>query len=51
MPSEPSLLMVKRCPKGAMVQERFNAPTIDQSKCVKCGLCIKTCPYSCFQPD
>ena len=32
------------CPKGAItfVDKRAH---IDQEKCIKCGLCLKTCPY------
>lgn len=35
---------VKVCPVGALSQNGFNAPTINQDKCVKCGKCSNFCP-------
>ncbi len=35
---------VKVCPVGALSQKGFGAPVIDQSKCIKCGKCTKSCP-------
>ena len=32
------------CPVGALSQKGFNAPTIDYSKCIKCGKCSNFCP-------
>lgn len=36
------------CPKGAISfaqdEEGFLYPKVDESKCIKCGLCEKTCP-------
>ncbi len=32
------------CPVNAIKQNGFNAPTIDQDKCIDCGKCIRTCP-------
>ncbi|MEG2014776.1 MAG: 4Fe-4S binding protein [Clostridia bacterium] len=32
------------CPVGALTQEGYNAPTVDQSKCIRCGKCSKFCP-------
>lgn len=32
------------CPVGAITQEGFNAPTIDESKCIGCGKCTNFCP-------
>ena len=37
------------CPKGAITMQEdengFIYPKIDESKCIKCGLCLKTCAY------
>ena len=35
---------VRVCPVGALKQERFKAPTVDQDLCIKCGRCVKFCP-------
>lgn len=35
---------VKVCPVGALSQNGFDAPTIDQDKCIRCGKCSDFCP-------
>ena len=41
---------VQVCPKEAITMleddEGFRYPVIDQEKCIDCGLCRRTCPYS-----
>ena len=32
------------CPTGALQQEGYNAPTIDQELCIDCGKCTSSCP-------
>ena len=32
------------CPTGALQQEGFNAPFIDQELCIECGKCAFSCP-------
>lgn len=32
------------CPIGALRQEGFVAPTVDEKICTKCGKCAKRCP-------
>ena len=32
------------CPTGALQQEGFNAPTVDQELCIDCGRCTYSCP-------
>ena len=32
------------CPMKALTQVEFNAPTVDASKCIKCGKCTTICP-------
>lgn len=35
---------IRVCPANALSQEGFSAPTVDLSKCIKCGKCVKFCP-------
>lgn len=35
---------LKVCPVGAISQEGYKAPKIDQKKCIKCGKCSTFCP-------
>ncbi|HNW05325.1 MAG TPA: 4Fe-4S binding protein [Oscillospiraceae bacterium] len=42
-PQSHSCPSVKVCPAGALAQEGFHAPTVDQEKCIRCGKCVKTC--------
>lgn len=35
---------VRVCPVGALSQEVFAAPTVNQEKCIKCGKCVRYCP-------
>lgn len=35
---------VRVCPVGALSQEAFNAPVIDDTKCIRCGKCSNFCP-------
>lgn len=37
---------VKVCPVGALSQTDFEAPVIDEEKCIKCGKCSNFCPKS-----
>ena len=32
------------CPVGAISQSGFDAPVIDEGKCIKCGKCSNFCP-------
>ena len=40
---------IKVCPVGAIVQNGFDAPTIDHEKCIKCEVCVKYCPMGAIQ--
>lgn len=40
---------VQVCPVGALSQSRFNAPTVDQEKCIQCKKCVKYCPMRAIQ--
>lgn len=35
---------IRVCPVGALKQNGYNAPIVDQKKCIKCGKCIRYCP-------
>lgn len=36
---------VRICPTGAVTQNGFNAPNIDEEACIQCGECVRICPY------
>lgn len=40
---------VKVCPVGAMKQNGFDAPKIDEGKCTKCKKCVMYCPMGAIQ--
>jgi Fe-S-cluster-containing hydrogenase component 2 len=35
---------VRVCPVNALSQQRYEAPAVDQDKCIECGKCVKFCP-------
>jgi len=35
---------LKSCPEGAIEGEKRVIHVIDQSKCIKCGICYDVCP-------
>ena len=35
---------IKVCPVGAIAQDGFSAPSINEKLCIKCGKCSKFCP-------
>jgi len=43
-PQNHSCPSIRVCPAGALSQIGFSAPTVDQSKCVRCGKCVHFCP-------
>jgi Fe-S-cluster-containing hydrogenase component 2 len=40
---------VRVCPVGALKQEGYNAPVIDDETCIKCGKCVNFCPMRAIQ--
>lgn len=40
---------VKACPKAALIQDKFEAPKVDLSKCIGCKVCVKICPMGAIQ--
>lgn len=39
----------RQCPVGAISGEVKAAHTIDQSKCIKCGVCLNACPFTAIK--
>ncbi|NLG19609.1 MAG: 4Fe-4S binding protein [Fibrobacter sp.] len=39
------------CPVGAISQNGFSAPVVDNEKCIKCGKCTKRCPVFSKEPE
>jgi len=35
---------VRVCPVGALSQQGYHAPSVDQEKCIECGKCVRFCP-------
>ena len=35
---------IRVCPTNALTQRGYAAPTVDMSKCIKCGKCVRYCP-------
>ena len=34
---------LRSCPEGALSQEGYAAPMVDESKCLSCGKCARRC--------
>lgn len=35
--------MIEHCPVGAIMQQGYGLPIIDEQKCFECGKCINIC--------
>lgn len=46
-----SCLAVKICPVYALKQTGFDAPTVLEERCVKCGRCVYYCPTGALEFD
>lgn len=40
---------IRVCPVDAITQKGYDAPKIDQEKCIKCGKCVKFCPMGALK--
>ncbi len=40
---------VRVCPVGALIQKEFDAPTVDESKCINCKKCVRYCPMGAIK--
>jgi Fe-S-cluster-containing hydrogenase component 2 len=36
--------MLRVCPVGAITQNAYGLPLIDETKCIECGKCALLCP-------
>ncbi|MDP4290666.1 MAG: 4Fe-4S binding protein [Bacteroidota bacterium] len=36
--------IINICPVGAITQNGYGLPVIDQTKCAECGKCVRFCP-------
>jgi len=41
--------LIRICPQKAISQKGFNAPEVDNKKCIKCMLCVQRCGYKAFE--
>ena len=37
------------CPVGALKQDEFDAPVVDNDVCIRCGKCVSFCPMRALQ--
>lgn len=37
------------CPVGAITQNGFDLPVVDEEKCIKCKKCVMYCPMGAIQ--
>ena len=40
---------VKVCPVDALIQNGYDAPTVDEEKCIECKKCVAYCPMGAIQ--
>jgi len=43
--------LVLKCPAKAITQKGYNAPKVDNKKCINCLICVNNCPYQCFENE
>lgn len=48
-PQNHSCPSVSVCPTQALVQHGYDAPVVDEDKCIKCGKCVRFCPRAALQ--
>ena len=42
-PQDHACPLVKHCPVGAIHQDGFSLPVVDQKLCIRCGKCYASC--------
>jgi Fe-S-cluster-containing hydrogenase component 2 len=42
---------VKVCPVEALIQHGFNAPFVDENKCIVCKKCVQYCPMGAIKEN
>lgn len=40
---------VRICPVDALIQNGYEAPIVNEDKCIKCRKCVKYCPMGAIQ--
>ena len=40
---------IRVCPVGALSQTGFDAPVVDERRCVACGKCARFCPMGALE--
>lgn len=40
---------VRICPHGALKQNGFDAPVVDETLCTDCGACVSFCPMGALR--
>lgn len=48
-PQDHACPALKVCPAGALSQNGYDAPAVDQKKCLECGACSNFCPKGALQ--
>lgn len=43
-PQNHSCPSIRVCPVGALEQNGFDAPVVNEDKCIKCNKCVQYCP-------
>lgn len=43
-PSNHACPSVRVCPVDALVQDGYEAPVVDENKCIECEACVGFCP-------
>jgi Fe-S-cluster-containing hydrogenase component 2 len=41
--------ILRVCPTDAISQNGFDAPVIDEEKCINCAKCVRYCGYGAFK--
>ncbi|MBF0360646.1 MAG: 4Fe-4S binding protein [Oligoflexia bacterium] len=42
---------VSSCPEEALLQDKFEAPRVDVSKCILCKVCVDVCPKGAIHEE
>jgi ferredoxin len=40
---------VKVCPVGALIQNGYDAPIVDEERCIECEECVNYCPMGAIE--
>ena len=43
--------IIQVCPVGAILQNGYGLPLIDETKCTECGKCVKYCPMRAVENE